>query len=1049
MKSSRMTKSRLGLLCLLLLSQMSVAQTEKTPASSGATNIGTHWSLKPVVRPALPKVAHSQWKASNPIDNFVFAKLVSAKLSPSAEASRRVLIRRLYFDLVGLPPTPAEVVTFEKDRDPSAYEKLVERLLASPHYGERWAAHWLDVVRFSESNGFEMNQPRPNAWEYRDYVIEAFNRDKPYNRFILEQFAGDLFGEEAATGFLVAGAWDQVKSPDPVLTASQRADELHDMVSTTGSAFLGLTVGCARCHNHKFDPVPQVDYYAIKACLAGVQHGERPVRTSDDAIRAAKAERQRGELAELERVLEKFEPMAMTGRIVMLDPEPAFNSRVIRLLKPAKVRTFPSGKARGEREDAGDAERLPNNTRGFLAWSNSLNADLLVCEPGLAGRFRIWVSWAANANHTTDARFILAPDGDLETTNRHVAIARVDERRFANGTGEVRDKSLWSGFYDGGAWELTKDSKILLRDGTNDAIATISQIALVEEKIAFEGAEQRGTPRFLRAAVNPQRNVEHFPSVKAQRLRFTISRTTDAEPCIDELEVFSVGPNPGNVALASAGTKASASSVFPNSDIHRIEHINDGKVGNSHSWISNERGKGWVQLEFPKEIAINRVVWARDREEKFSDRLAVDYRIEVAVGSNDWVEVASSRDRVPYVSGRASPSDLTSRGASSDDARELKELLEKRTKLEASIRELTTAPMVYAGKLDAEPEPTHRLQRGDAMQQREVVEPGVLSAVKIAFRVEKHRTDGADPSGLAPRGEPLTSDQQRRLALARWIADPANPLPARVMVNRIWQHHFGEGLVSTPSDFGKKGAAPSHPELLDWLAAEFAAPTVPTTREEKNLVPWSIKHLHRLLVTSTAYRQASASRPEGGAIDAGSRLLWRFPPERLEAEPLRDSILSVSGKLDLKAGGPGFSAFEPNDNYVRVYNPKKEFGPPEWRRMIYMTKVRMQQDSTFGAFDCPDGGQIAPKRMHSTTPLQALNLLNSEFIVQQSGFFAERLKREAGASADAQTKLAYELAYSRSPEPKELSGARAFIAQHGLELFCRAIFNSNEFIFVE
>src|SRR5439155_5138245 len=209
----------------------------------------------------------------NPIDAFIVARLQKEKLTLSPEADRRTLIRRLSFDLIGLPPTPEETTAFLADKKPYAYERLVERLLASPRYGERWARHWLDVARFAETTGFEVNTPRSNAWPYRDYVIRAFNDDMPYDQFIRDQLAGDLFGEDAATGFLVGGANDQVKSPDVALTRQQRADELHDMVATTGSAFLGLTIGCARCHNHKFDPIPQTDYYAVKAVFAGVQHG--------------------------------------------------------------------------------------------------------------------------------------------------------------------------------------------------------------------------------------------------------------------------------------------------------------------------------------------------------------------------------------------------------------------------------------------------------------------------------------------------------------------------------------------------------------------------------------------------------------------------------------------------------------------------------------------------------------------------------------------------------------------------------------------------------
>jgi hypothetical protein len=284
--------------------------------------------------------------------------------------------------------------------------------------------------------------------------------------------------------------------------------------------------------------------------------------------------------------------------------------------------------------------------------------------------------------------------------------------------------------------------------------------------------------------------------------------------------------------------------------------------------------------------------------------------------------------------------------------------------------------------------------------------------------------------------------------LARWIADPANPLPARVIANRLWLYDFGEGLVSTPSDLGVHGAQPSHPELLDWLASELVSPSLRES-DGSPAKPWSLKHVQRLILTSAAYRQSSDARADCLEIDAAARLLWRFPPRRLEAEPLRDAILAISGTLDLRPGGPGFSAFEPNDNYVRVYNPKQHFGPTEWRRMVYMTKVRMQQDGTFGVFDCPDGGQIAPKRMRSTTPLQALNLLNSGFMLEQSEQFAARLSREAGPDIAAQVRRAFDLLFSRPPDTEEERAATKLAGQYGLPLLCRALFNSNEFAFLE
>jgi hypothetical protein len=291
------------------------------PSDKPAHSEKPHWSLQGVARSPLPS---EQPGGRNAIDRFIMAKLAANRLQLSAEADRRTLIRRLSFDLIGLPPTPEETAAFVTDPDPHAYEKLVDRLLASPRHGERWAQHWLDTVRFAESDGFETNKPRANAWPYRDWVIEALNADKPYDRFVMEQLAGDVLGVNAAMGFLVAGANDVVTSPDPVLTAQQRADVLHDMVSTTASAFLGLTVGCARCHSHKFDPISQVDYYAMKAALAGVQHGESSLQPSTPP-RDAELAMLRARLAEAELSLARYAPLASPGRPPPPPPDPRLN----------------------------------------------------------------------------------------------------------------------------------------------------------------------------------------------------------------------------------------------------------------------------------------------------------------------------------------------------------------------------------------------------------------------------------------------------------------------------------------------------------------------------------------------------------------------------------------------------------------------------------------------------------------------------------------------------------------------------------------------------
>ena len=797
-----------------------------------------HWAFRPPARPAVPAPRKPQNAARvrNPIDAFVLAKLDAAGLKPAPEADRRTLIRRLKFDLLGLPPTPEEVDAFERDPSATAYEQLVGAYLASPHFGERWARHWLDAVRFAESDGFEMNWERPAAWPYRDYVIRAFNADTPFDRFVREQLAGDTSGADAATGFLVGGPWDRVKSPDPVLTANQRADELHDILGTAGSAFLGLTVGCARCHNHKFDPITQADYYRFKAVFAGVRHGERAWRPEPGAD-AGKLEAARGELARADAALAALEPLA--------DPK-----------------------------------------------------------------------------------------------------------------------------------------------------AT--------------------SPR--RPPVGPRANVERFAPVRGTAVRFVVLATNQGEPCLDELEVF--GPDARRLDLAGAALRSSGD--FPGAPaIHRLEFLTDGKYGNGRSWISNEAGRGWVEVELPQPAEVGRVEWGRDREGKYADRVPTRYRVEVKAAGGAWVTVASSDDRLPF----GKPAPPAPPGLTAADRAAWDRLTATRDALRGTLAGLERGGVVYAGKLGT-PDPTFRFHRGDPTLPREAVGPGVIAGLGLKLAIP---ADATDP--------------QRRLALAGWVTDPAHPLTARVIVNRLWQHHLGTGIVDTPSDFGRNGGTPSHPELLDWLASELVAPAAGT--------PWSLKHVHRLIVTSATYRQASASDPTGAAKDARARLLWRHPPRRLDAEAIRDSILFVSGALDLAAGGPGFSPFEPNANYVRVYTPKAAFGPPEFRRMIYQHQTRMQADATFGAFDCPDGGQIAPRRNASTTPLQALNLLNSKFMLQQADAFAGRVTKEAGAVPAAQVGRAFQLAFQRAPSAAEAAAAARLVAAHGLPALCRALLNANEFLYVD
>ena len=581
------------------------------------------------------------------------------------------------------------------------------------------------------------------------------------------------------------------------------------------------------------------------------------------------------------------------------------------------------------------------------------------------------------------------------------------------------------------------------------------QIKALEQKLAHfipkpvaASVATNSPGKALRPPVNSARNEEILSPVEAKFVRFTILAAA-GEPCLDELEVWS---GESNVALATNGTKATASGTLPGHEIHKLEHINDGRTGNNRSWISSESGGGWVQLEFAKPECIGRIVWGRDREGNFKDRLATAYRIEAAVEPNAWQLVASSDDREPFKGKTEKPAGSIYRfeDAPLAEAEQGRQWLVELERTRKERDSLAKAPMVYAGNF-SQPGLTYRLHRGDPMQKRETVVPGTLAVFS--------------PLTLATN----MPEQERRLQLADWIASPENPLTARVLVNRVWQHHFGVGLVSTPNDFGKNGTKPTHPELLDWLASELVNPSRSSRREEahsqpahhasritdnQSLVtsaatkPWSIKHLHRLILTSATWRQSSVPREEALKVDASSRLLWRFPPRRLEAEGIRDSMLAVSGNLDRTAGGPSFFLHEVDRENVYHYHPKEKFTPAESRRMVYAFKVRMEQDGIFGAFDCPDGSLVMPKRSVSTTPLQALNLFNSRFVLQQSETFAERLRKETGEDKAAQVKRAWQLAFNRLPDRAETKQAVAFARTEGLPALCRAILNANELLFI-
>ena len=797
-----------------------------------------HWSFQSLEQP------DSAPNHLATIDSFVQAKLSLEGLQIQHEADPRTLLRRLYFDMIGLPPSYEDIQAFaQTTAREEAYHRAVDFVLSSPRYGERWAQHWLDLVRYADTHGYEVNTERPNAWPYRDYVIRAFNEDKPYDQFIFEQLAGDTVGQDTATGFLVAAPAllpGQIGKDDASKRLA-RQDALDEIIVSTGETFLGISIGCARCHDHKFDPISAEDYYAFQAFFAGVEYGDRPIND-------ATAEQQRG-------------------------------------------------------------TELTNISHRLNAIENELN----LLEP------------------------LASSDNSKPTPHR--------------------------------------------------------------------------------SPVNPLRNVERFPAIEARYIRFSVFETKDNnrhEPCLDELEIFRKDSASLNIARSNLDVKTSSSGNYSETGIHQLKHINEGLYGNDHSWISNQKGGGWVQFDLPKNERIDRIIWSRDRTGKFDDRLPTKYQIEVAIQPGHWSSIAGSWDRIPY----GDSIDTLNLTTNQVDLKIRSTLLNEQKSLTSKKESLKQGPMIYGG-IFRKPDTTFVLNRGDPEQRGEKIHASMASSL-----------------GEIKLDE-LAKDTERRAALALWISRPDNPLTARVMVNRIWQFHFGRGLVDTPSDFGYNGASPTHPQLLDWLAAEFIDSG------------WSVKHIHRLILRSRTFRQSALVHEIGLAKDSDARLLWRFPGRRLEGEAIRDSILQTSGMLNLDMGGPGFNFFKKRGG-LDGYPPVMQFGALGMRRMIYGHKVRMERVPVFGAFDCPDAGQPMARRNQSTTAIQALNLFNSSFVLTQSNQLADRIRSHYSPNATSEEHAikAFQWTLGRHPSQSELEGALVLVENEGLTALCRVLFNCSEFIFI-
>lgn len=864
------------------------------------------WSYQPIQRPTVPDVNKSSW-VRNPIDRFVLAKLEANDLQPSAEADRRTLIRRLSYDLLGLPPTPSEIDEFVKNRDPNAFEELVERLLDSPHYGERWARHWLDIAHYADTHGFERDQRRDNAWRYRDWVIRAFNADKRYDDFLRDQLAGDVLRPNdpdavIATGFLAAGPWDfvgQVETPSPVLKRLARADDLDDMVTQVMTAACGVTINCARCHDHKLDPISQREYYSLCAVFAGVKRVDRDVSPSEVQELAERRQRLNTELQQIRISLARL-----------------------------------NGQGRDLADIVGGGDGFGTGTVGQGIDPVTGNAQMP--KRGLLEGVK------PNVFARSSVKFIdgvvvpdLSPDGTQITST---GLRLMNVPRTSGQTWDAIRSGPINSFFS------TKLDGVEYASGDHTLLSLHANAAITFDLAALREAGSPSTMKFTATA-----------------------------------GYFGQTPRSG-----------ASFHVYVDGDL-KVDRLNIGR----------DDGSSAIEVMLPENA-------------RFLTLMSTDGGNGIG---HDQICFADARLVAPQP---PSLSDL--------EKQEVVRLQQRRVDIQHEIGSLPSPQRVYATVAEAPPV-TAILKRGDPEQVGDQVVPAALACIL----------------GLNPElGSAQSSDADRRKAFAEWVASESNPLTRRVIVNRLWHHHFGMGIVETPSDFGVGGSLPSHPELLDWLADELLAQK------------WSLKSMHRLICTSATYRQQSAipetspdSISRAVQVDAGNRLLWRMNTRRLDAESVRDATLLVSGKLNPAMFGPGYRDFEYQEEYAPVYRYITPDSPDLWRRSIYRFAVRTTSHQFLTTLDCPSAANLVPVRNTTTTALQSLALLNNDFMLRQSEYFAQRVNTNPNDDLSASVRHAFRFAFGRDPTDQEQAAAVKLAQSRGLSQLCRMLLNANEFVYVD